>query len=261
MYSIAMSNKSGFKRPPLRVDSVFITGTDTGVGKTIVTAGLAMMLRELGMDVGVMKPIATGGILCQSKPHNAQLISADALFLLKATKINDPLELVNPICLKHPLAPSLAAQVSGKKINLKKIFSAYYTLRKRHKILLVEGIGGLLVPIKDNYLVADLVKDMNLPLLIVTRPTLGTINHTLLTIKVADDYGLKIKGFVINYHRPFNNGLAEQYAGRIIEEISGIKCLCELPYLKTPQRKELARGILSKSVFAATLRKIGTTFI
>lgn len=244
-------------------DSLFITGTDTGVGKTIVTAALAGILQSRGIDVGIMKPIASGGVKLktQNAGRKTQLVSPDALFLLKATKINDPLKLVNPICLKHPLAPSLSASLSGKKVNLNKIFSAYNILRKRHKILLVEGVGGLLVPISGKYLVADLIKDMNLPLLIVTRPTLGTINHTLLTIKVAQDYGLKIKGFIVNYHEPFKKSLAEKHAAGIIEKISGVKCLGELPYLKAPQRNELAKGKLPKGMFTNELSKTETTLM
>jgi dethiobiotin synthetase len=225
---------------------MFITGTDTGVGKTVVTAGLALAFKGKGYDVGVMKPIATG---CRPRKlpmtppmarlarmggnkQTPMLISDDVKYLIKATGIKDPIDLVNPICLKLPLAPSLAAKLSGTNINLPKVFSAYKALKARHEIMLVEGIGGLMVPIKGKYLVTDLVKAMKLPLVIVTRPSLGTINHTLLTIKYARDYGLKVLGFIINYHDNFKKGLAEKYAGKTISELSGILCLGEIGYLK-----------------------------
>jgi len=215
-----------------KTNSLFITGTDTGVGKTVVTALLAKMMKAKRIDVGVMKPIATRGIRRPSSlvPRPSVIVSEDAILLKKSAGVDDDISLINPICLTPPLAPSLASEISGEEINLARIFSAYKTLQEKHKTILVEGIGGLMVPIKGKYLVADLAKDIGLPVLIVTRPTLGTINHTLLTIKTAKDYGLKVKGFIINYHAPFKKGLAEKYAGKIIEKLSGIKCLGEIPY-------------------------------
>jgi dethiobiotin synthetase len=236
-----------------KTNSLFITGTDTGVGKTIVTSMLSKMMKAKGIDVGVMKPIATGSVRRQAsgvRRLNSQPISQDAMLLKKAAGVNDPISLINPICLALPLAPSLASEISGEEINLAKIFSAYKILKEKHKAMLVEGIGGLMVPISarggsafgGKYLVADLAKEMGLPILIVTRPTLGTINHTLLTIKVAQDYKLPIKGFIVNYHQPFKKGLAEKYAGKMIEHISGISFLGEIPY----KTKKLLPNLLGK---------------
>ncbi|MEK7448481.1 MAG: dethiobiotin synthase [Planctomycetota bacterium] len=235
--------------------SFFITGTDTGVGKTVVTAGLARAWLAEGYNVGVMKPIATGGKPYKCKMQNSvsriphsQLLSPDVKFLIKATGLKDPINLINPICLKQPLAPNLAAKLSRRKINLNKIWSAYRELKKRHEILLVEGIGGLMVPIKDNYFVADLVKEMDLPLIIVIRPSLGTINHTLLTIQYARARGLKIKGFIVNYDRPGKIGLAEKLAPSAIQKIAGVPCLGVIPYFSRLKPDQLPVSYFRKII-------------
>ncbi|MCK4909591.1 MAG: dethiobiotin synthase [Planctomycetes bacterium] len=242
--------------------SYFITGTDTGVGKTVITAGLARILISKGYDVGIMKPITTGGkpklevrSLKSDKNHSASrisnLVSPDVEFLVKATGITDPLHIISPIRLKHPLSPNLAAKLSRTRININKIWSAYRELQKRHEILLIEGIGGLMVPIKDNYFVADLVKRMGLPLIIVARPALGTINHTLLTIRYARSRKLKIKGFIINYDRPYRVGLAEKLGPKSISRISRVPCLGTIPY----------RAKLNpKNIPLAPFKKIITSF-
>ena len=196
---------------------IFITGTDTGVGKTVVAAGLAGALKRQGVDVGVMKPVATGG-------------REDTLFLMKAASFSDPIETVNPIFLEPPLAPSIAAEMSKVKIDLDKIWKAYAKLSSQHEFMIVEGIGGLLVPIKGNFLVVDLIKRLDLPIVVVSRPGLGTINHTLLTIRCAKSYRIEIKGIVINDLKKEKSGLAEKTNPKIIEELSGIPILGILPF-------------------------------
>ena len=116
---------------------LFITGTDTGVGKTVVAAGLVASLRNSGVDIGVMKPIETG----------FSLRSSDAFFLKRMAGVNDPLENICPYRFKFPLSPYTAAQLEKASIRLDKIRQAYHRLMKRHQAILVEGAGGLLVPI------------------------------------------------------------------------------------------------------------------
>ncbi|HEV3028497.1 MAG TPA: dethiobiotin synthase, partial [Planctomycetota bacterium] len=149
------------------IPSFLVTGTDTGVGKTLVSGGLAAELVRRGASVGVMKPFATG-----ARSVRGRLVSDDALFLKSAADVDDPLDLINPICLKPPLAPPMAAQVAKKRIDLNHVRSAYRTLRRRHSILIVEGIGGLLVPLFPGLTVAGFARKLRLPLLIVTRPSL-----------------------------------------------------------------------------------------
>ncbi|GAN33789.1 MAG: dethiobiotin synthase [Candidatus Brocadia sp. AMX2] len=171
----------------------FITGTDTGVGKTIVAGGLAALYKNKGLDVGVMKPVATG-----CKRVNNNLISDDAVFLKCAAEVDDEYELINPVSLEQPLAPTVAARLSKTKIDKDKINTAFDSLCERHEYIIVEGIGGLLVPLDEYYFVVDMANEMELPLIVVCRPTLGTINHTLLTVSYARQHGLDVKGIVIN---------------------------------------------------------------
>ncbi|MBI2266456.1 MAG: dethiobiotin synthase [Armatimonadetes bacterium] len=171
----------------------FITGTDTGVGKTLVAGGLAALYKNKGLNVGVMKPVATG-----CKRINNTLVSDDAVFLKLAAEVDDEYELINPVSLEQPLAPTVAARLSNTKIDSDKINTAFDTLCERHEYMIVEGIGGLLVPINEYYFVVDMAEEMELPVIVVCRPTLGTINHTLLTVSYARQHGLDVKGIIIN---------------------------------------------------------------
>lgn len=172
---------------------IFITGTDTGVGKTLVAGGLAAALREKGVDVGVMKPVESG---CSRK--HGKLVPEDALFLREMAGCQDEMELVNIYALEYPLAPAAAAEIEGVEIKKAAILEALKILLSRHEFVIVEGVGGLLAPLYDNYFVANLAKGINLPLLVVTRASLGTINHTLLTLSYANRIGLKVIGLVMN---------------------------------------------------------------
>jgi len=195
------------------LSSFFITGTDTGVGKTYITARLCNMFRQAGFDVGVMKPISTGG-------------RADALYLLKHTGLKDPVDLVNPIHFKPPAAPTIAAKLAGKRVNIRRIFSAYQKLKALHKDgILIEGVGGVLVPLAKNYLVVDLIKELRIPAIIITRPVLGTVNHTLLTIEALKLRKVPVSGFIVNYGLPGNRleKLTAKLSPQIIEQISGVK--------------------------------------
>ena len=206
--------------------SIFVTGTDTGVGKTHVTAGLVRALRRRGVDAGAMKPVATGTV---------RGISEDARTLWAAVDRSDPLDWINPVRLAPPLAPSVAARLSGRSIDLARVWRAYRELSGRHEHVVVEGIGGLLVPILDRYPVARMVRRLGLPLLIVTRPSLGTINHTALTVLAARTHGLRILGLVINHHQDFPIGPAERTCRRTLETECKVPVLGEIPY-RAPER-------------------------
>jgi dethiobiotin synthetase len=216
----------------MKYKGFFITATDTEVGKTFVTAGLAHLLHKKGIDVGVMKPIATGGKR-----------SKDALMLAKAAHVKDSMDLINPISLDLPLSPLIAAQLQKKTIDLKKIHKAYNTLKQRHDLMLVEGIGGVLVPIKKGFFVTGLIKQFDLPVIIVSRPGLGTVNHTLLTIKHLQDHGIIIAGLIFNQCKPGKPGLAEKTSPKTISGLSGIPILGNIPYIKRA-RYELAGNMI-----------------
>ncbi|HET7290109.1 MAG TPA: dethiobiotin synthase [Thermodesulfobacteriota bacterium] len=196
--------------PPLE-DGVFVTGTDTGVGKTVIAAALAWSLSCAGRSVAVMKPVQTG----MSLPGTADIGFVENVL---GTKY-DP----SDVCiyrLSEPLSPLAASEISGIKIDTGKIIEAYRRLRSAHDVVIVEGAGGLLVPITDNYLMSDLASDLGLPLLIVTRPGLGTLNHTSLTVESARKRGIDVLGVVINRF-PASPGLAERTNPEQITRMTG----------------------------------------
>jgi len=200
-----------------RVCGFFVTGTDTGVGKTLVACALAAGLRARGVNVGVMKPIASGG-------------RDDAQDLRQAAQSNDPLELLNPICLRHPLAPSVAARLEHRRITWPPIVRAFRELSRRHELLIVEGVGGLLVPLGPG-LVADLAAHLRLPLIIVARTSLGTINHSLLTCAEARRHQLAVAGWVFNTLSAAPS-LADRTSPAEIVRLSRVPNLGQLPLLQ-----------------------------
>lgn len=196
---------------------IFVTGTDTEVGKTHVAGLIIRQLREKGINVGVMKPVATGS-------------RNDAIFLKRVAEVNDPLDLINPVFLKKPLAPWIAAGIDGKRIDTSSIWDAYSILKKKYEFIIIEGIGGLLVPITRKVYIIDIAKRFGFPLVIVSRPGLGTINHTLLSVNYARDYGLSVAGFVINYTKPYKRGLAEKTNPDVISRLGRVKLIGVVPY-------------------------------
>jgi dethiobiotin synthetase len=203
---------------------IFITGTDTGVGKTYVAAGIAAVLRDI-LDVGVMKPVETG---CSMRKGN--LVPRDALRLIKASTVHDELGLVNPYRFSKPLAPYAAAGLDGKKIRINNIMKAFQVLSRRHDFMIVEGAGGIMVPLTEKDTFLDLARVMRLPVLIVARPGLGTINHTLLTIAALRARRVPIAGIVINYAQEQVRGMAERTNPITIEKISGVQVLKSVPF-------------------------------
>lgn len=215
---------------------IFITGTDTGVGKTVVTAALGALLQREGHDVGVMKPVQCGG--------------KDAEFLKKTLRIKDAMAEINPFFAPEPLSPHLAFQRAKITIDINKIIEIYSELQKRHDIVLVEGAGGLMVPLTDDYLVADLIRDLDLDTVVVSRLGLGAINHTLLTLEQAKARGIRVKGVVFSHSHEKKKNLPEQTNPGEIEKISGTRVLGTVPYLRT------AKEILTKCVDEIDLKSL-----
>lgn len=199
-------------------NGLFITGTDTGVGKTVVAATLARALRLRGVNVGVMKPVTSGCL-----EQNNELVSEDAELLAWAAGL-DVDDNIAPYRLKEPIVPVEAAKLDRVKISYSNIVEAYKRLAAQHDFMIVEGAGGLMVPLNGGLLVADLVKQMELPLLVVARPDLGTINHTVLTCFAAGQMDLDVKGVVVNRF-PTNPGLSEKLAPHQIGSLCGAPIL------------------------------------
>ena len=198
---------------------IFITGTGTEIGKTVIAGGLAASLKQAGTNVGVMKPIGTGD-------------TADARFLKYAAQVDDELSLINPVYLRHPLAPSVAARMERTEIELSRIETAFAALQQRYDFVIVEGVGGIAVPIRDDFLVVQLIKQLALPVLIVAAVGLGTLNHTLLTVAFAQQFNIQIAGIVLNGLRPEIAGLAEATNPVEIEKLTGVPVIGVVPYEK-----------------------------
>jgi dethiobiotin synthetase len=207
-------------------DGVFITGTDTDVGKTLIAAGLVVALQDHGIDVGVMKPLESGALCFESAP-----IPKDAFYLREIAGVQDELGLINPYCFRAPLAPGVAAELEGVKVDLQRIKEAYEELKGRHQFMVVEGAGGLLVPIAKGTLLPELIKVLDLPLLLVARSSLGTINHTLLTLSCCQGKGLDVMGFIISKSTT-DVDRSDENNPFIISQFNGTPFLGSLPYLK-----------------------------
>lgn len=191
------------------MQAVFITATDTGVGKTTVSAGLAKVLLNRGLKVGYYKPVETG---VEDYPQDGKLLSQIT---------GQPLEEVVLYTYKNPLAPYPASLIEGKEVDIDKIVQHFRYLQSKYDFLIVEGAGGVYVPIKREFTYVDLIKMLDIPVLIVSRAKLGTINHTVLTIKALE--GVKILGVVMNGFS--GDDISEQTNPQIIQEMTGIKIL------------------------------------
>lgn len=177
---------------------IFVTATDTDVGKTLVAAAIACTLKENGVRVAVMKPFASG---CVKK--DGKLISEDVELLKKAAGMQEEDDLVCPVKFAAPLAPNWAARIDQtSKAEIAKARAAFKTLCEKYEFLVVEGVGGLQVPITDDYFVSDLIADWKLPSIIVARCGLGTLNHTMLTLEAMRLRDLPVTAIVFNYNTP-----------------------------------------------------------
>lgn len=208
---------------------VFITGTDTGVGKTIVSAVITRALIQKGIKSGVMKPIETG---CSER--NGLMVPTDGMFLREMAGMNDSIDLLTPVRYKNPLAPLVAAEIENRPVDIDAITSAYEVLSGKYDFIVVEGVGGLLVPIARReriFFVSDLIKKLALPVIIVARPGLGTINHTLLTVHHALREGLNVTGVIINHNTPPENSLAEKTNPEVLSDLCPVPIIGTLPYM------------------------------
>lgn len=212
-----------------RARGVFVSGTDTGVGKTVVACALLRALRERGIDAAGMKPIETGVGLAGP---------LDALALCEAAGGGDPLDDVCPQRFALPAAPAVAAAHEGRAVDLAAVRSAFDRLAARHDFLVVEGAGGLLVPLAEKQDMADLARELDLPLLLVARGALGTINHTRLALGCAERRGLRLAGVVVS-HGP--DPLSAAYAANLswLRRELGERLVGELPPLADRERVAL----------------------
>lgn len=205
---------------------IFITGTDTGVGKTLVTAALALHLKKHGFSVGVMKPIETG-------VSPAKDTQSDAARLRSIVENEEPTGAIRPYSFELPVAPLAAAQAVGQVINPETIRKVYRLLSGRYHYTVVEGIGGVQVPITTKMTVTDLIKQLRLPAVVVGRSGLGGVNHALLTIEALRRKHIHVIALVLNRTHAVRSALArvqERSTIEILRKQAGIPVLGPLPY-------------------------------
>ncbi len=204
---------------------LFVTGTDTGVGKTVVTAALALALRERGVDAGVVKPVETG--------------DGDAAVLARLAELADGPGEIAPFSFAAPLAPLVAARLEGVELRLGEVAERVRALAQGRELVLVEGVGGLLCPVGPGWTIADLAAELGLPALVVARASLGTINHTLLTVREARRLGLDVTGVVLNGR----GDESEATNGELIESFASVPIVARVPQLEGGPTSERLRAL------------------
>lgn len=219
--------------------SLFITGTDTAVGKSLVTAGLAAFLRKQGIDCGVMKPVESGCI-----PGSPQ---SDAYYLKSISGVHDALDEINCYTFKAALAPGIAARQERRNISFSKIAKAYQSLRAKHESMLVEGAGGLMVPLVGKKNIADLIAYLKLPVLLVGRLGLGTLNHTLLSLEYLQKRKIRVAGIVLNSHTAKLDESAKSNL-KILSEWTRVPIWGKVDYLENTQDKKSLIQAIRKGI-------------
>ena len=205
----------------------FITGTDTDVGKTVVTAALLKLLKAKGYQVAAAKPFESGG-------------SSDSHWLHREAEQPDAWhKLAFPYRLKAAMAPDLAAQKEGVLLSTKLAITGLHQLQSMADILLVEGAGGVLVPIRKHIMVADFAAELGFPVLVVARLTLGTINHTLLTLEALRHRGCQVAGVIFSQTESGALNEVQKNNPRVIAELGRVSVLGHLPYLPKARRLQL----------------------
>lgn len=206
---------------------IFVIGTDTDVGKTFVTAGLTYKLKESGYNVIPFKPVQSGGVL----EADNSLTPPDINYIKSIEDNNckftlDEYSKMNVYCLKEEVSPHLAARTENIKINKEKIINHYNKLINEYDYVIVEGAGGIVVPIIENeYFIYDLIKDLNLDVIIVARAGVGTINHTVLTHEFLKGRNIKVKGIIINN---YSSKFYEDDNIDLIEKLTNLKVLAKI---------------------------------
>jgi dethiobiotin synthetase len=225
---------------PIPISGLFITGTDTDIGKTLIAGAIADWFRRRGARVGVCKPVATA---CVKRREG--LVSEDAEFLAHHANSRFPLDIICPQRFAEPLAPAIAAERAGEEINWQAIDHSLQTISATSDVLIVEGAGGIMVPIDRKTLMRDLARSLALPTVIVARPNLGAINHTLLTIAALKQAGVPIAGIVINRYPSETPSTIEETNPAAIEKWGKIPVLCLVPEFEGKAAKMLPSDVIA----------------
>jgi len=217
---------------------LFITATDTDIGKTYVCAGLAHSLKKLDVDVGIMKPFACG------VKQKTGFSSNDLTILSKAAMVSDAEELLNPFFFPIPASPYTAAKNLGVKIDIDYLMKCFRKLDKIHDVMLVEGIGGIMTPILKDYAIIDLIKDLEANTIIVTSSKIGTINHTIMTCNMCKNMKIPVKGLIINNFD--STGYPVSDLEKDLNALTDLPVLCSLPHMQKFNLNDYAKMIENK---------------
>lgn len=216
--------------------SFFVTGTDTGIGKTLVSSAMLTRLAASGLRAVGMKPVAAG-----MSELGGAWINEDVLHLLQAGNVEAPLSLRCPCMLRAPMSPHLAAQQEGRQIELQPLLAAFEALARRADVVVVEGVGGFLVPLGDSFDSADLAVALGLPVILVVGLRLGCLNHALLSAEAIRSRGLQLAGWAASVIDPAMLGLAsnvETLRARLAAPLLGV-----VPHLAAPHAAGAARHL------------------
>ncbi len=208
-------------------DGIFIAATDTGVGKTVISASLAWKLSQRDERICVMKPFATA-----NKIFSKKFYSKDLHLLSKSINLKEDQRYLNPYFYKLAASPYMASEIlKTKPPRIMVALRRFSYLKKKYDFVIVEGIGGVMVPLNQKQSLVDFIKLTGLSIIIVTTPKLGTINHTLLTIQKCKDFNIPIKGIIFN-KMPQKPGIVTKSTPSFVERLSKIKVLGTIPYYK-----------------------------
>jgi dethiobiotin synthetase len=225
------------------VRGLFITGTDTNIGKTFIACTIAKILTKYGIDVGVMKPFATS-----HKRYSSTFGSEDAWRLSRAAKVVDSHDLINPFFYQIGTAPLLAARMSGRPPpNLCHAVKILRRLSRQHEFLVVEGIGGVMVPISGKETILDFIKMVGFPAIIVTSPRLGTINHTLLTYQACLDRKIRVNAIIIN-KTPEKTSKVQRRLPLLLAALTGVKRVIEIPRIHNDCSLKLIEKLIARDL-------------
>ena len=219
------------------MNSFFVTGTDTDVGKTCVSSAIAKHLRDIDVDVGVMKPFASG------YKASSNSVSEDVEILMKYSEVTDPIDLVNPYYFEIPTSPYDACKQLNLEIDISKVIESYKQLTSIHDVVIVEGIGGIMTPISKNYFVSDLISDLQLESIIVTGSKIGTVNHLMLTYEHARQKNLKLKGFLVSQN--VSDGYELSNLKHQIFGLTGNKVFGAIPFQKSFNIESYVKNFLN----------------
>lgn len=214
---------------------IFIIGTDTDVGKTVVSAGLMYLLLKNKYSAAYFKPVASGEIILDGSAR-----SADAAFINSVSGFSEEQDNITPFSFKNAVSPHLASRMENKAIDFSVIKDRLQYLKEHYELIIAEGAGGLVVPFNDNgFMQYDLIGKLGFPCLLVARTGLGTINHILLTLAFARSQGIKIKGIVMN---GFENTLIEKDNIETIRKLFGVSPIITVPKLALVDTEKLNEG-------------------